>query len=149
MKTGLAQRKNALVGDLRKLADLRARDGVFDKQDVEALLKRAGADGTVTKAEAEDLSFVRERYDDIMDVEAASFLDNFLSTWIADEMARAQRKRAKEKEGEKKAEAQIEKIEVQLDQLRDWREKVDQRLRDLQVDDKQRVLLTNFFNLKR
>ena len=86
MKPNLVQRKHQILSQLRHMAADRARDGVFDRKDVEALLNRAKSDGDVTTVEAKDLSFVREEYAGIMTKDAASLLDGFLSAWISDQI---------------------------------------------------------------
>ena len=148
MVAGINSRKQSLVSDLRKLAKQRAQNGVFNKADVQALLQRAKADGSVSKTEAVDLSFVREQYSGIMTKDAANALDGFLSNWISDQIAREARKQSKEKAREKKIEGQIEKIETEISHLQDWRAEVDQRMRSMNVDDKQRVIISSFFNLR-
>ncbi|MFH1811025.1 MAG: hypothetical protein ABIJ09_19950 [Pseudomonadota bacterium] len=149
MKANLVQRKQQILSELRSMAADKAKDGVFDRSDVEALLSRAKSDGEVTTVEAKDLSFVREEYAGIMTKDAASFLDGFLSSWIADQIGREMRKREKEKEREKKIESHIERIDDGLEALQRWRDEVDQRMRAMDVDDKQRVMISSFFNLKR
>lgn len=148
MRANLQSQKRAILSELRTLAQEKAKNGVFDTSDVKDLIGRARADGVVTTDEAKDLSFIRTQYADIMDKDAAGTLDTFLSSWIADQMLAEQRKAAKEKEREKKATAQVERIDTHLEMLDEWRKEVDQRLKDMQIDTKTRVMITNFFNLK-
>lgn len=148
MPVSIQHRKQALMSELRSMAEQRAQKGVFTKTDVQELLQRARQDGSVSKTEAVDLSFVRERYSDIMTRDAAVMLDGFLSNWISDQIAREARKQAKEKEREKKIEGQIERIDFHLEELQQWRTEVDQRMRSMDVDDKQRVLISTFFNIR-
>ena len=112
------------------------------------LVHRASADGSVTRDEAGDLNWVRVHYADKMTKDAAFALDHFLGNWISSAI-HDQMQRDKDKAREKKAEAQIERIEQYHDNLRDWRAEVDKRMRALDIDDKQRVMITQFFNLKR
>ena len=124
-----------------------AKNGCIDLDGIEDLVHRAGSDGSVTRDEASDLNFVRVHYADKLTKDAAFALDHFLSNWISAAI-HDQAKRDKEKAREKKAQDQIERIEAHHDYLREWRAEVDQRMRALDIDDKQRVMITQFFNLK-
>jgi len=148
MPVGLMQQKDQIISQLRSMADAKVQEkGQLDLHDVDEMMHRASSDGSVTRDEAGDLNWVRVHYADKMTKDAAFALDHFLSNWISGAI-HDQMQRDKDKAREKKAQDQIERIEQHHENLREWRVEVDQRLRALEVDDKQRVVISQFFNLK-
>lgn len=122
--------------DIRQMAaDMVKKDGEIDQGDVKDLLRRATAGGKLDHKCATDLKFVRERYKDSFTAEALSILSFVMAPFVEEEM-----KRMKEEQRRSKIDKQILAIEERITHL-----KLDQKLRDLEVDTKQRFMITNLF----
>lgn len=122
--------------DIRQMADRMVQDeGKIDLDGVKAMLSRATEGGKVDQKCMKDLAYVRERYKDKFTAVALKVLSGALGPFIADQM-----KKMKEKERQSKIDRQVLKLEEHQEFL-----KKDRKLRDMDVDAKQRVLLTSFF----
>ncbi len=122
--------------DIRQMADKMVQDeGKIDLDGVKAMLSRATDGGKVDKKCMQDLAYVRERYKDKFTAVALKVLSGALGPFVADQM-----KKMKEKERQSKIDRQVLKLEEHQEFL-----KKDRKLRDMEVGDKQRVLLTSFF----
>lgn len=122
--------------DIRQMAaKLCQDDGKIDKQDVSAMLVRASDHGPVTKKDAQDLVWVRETYASKFTKAALVVMDSVVGTFVEEEM-----KRLKEKERTSKIEKHLVAIEERIAfNLKD------RKMREMKVDDKQRVMLNELF----
>jgi hypothetical protein len=122
--------------DIRQMADkLVQEDGKIDKSDVKALLQRATASGSLTKKDADDLDYVRTRYKDKFTSAALTAMNTVLGAFVQDEI-----KRMQEDQRKKKIEKHLVEIEERIEYLLK-----DRKMRDMNIDDKQRVLIKDIF----
>ena len=122
--------------DIRQMAASMVReDGQIDKSDVKDLMRRAVADGHLDKKCAKDLVWVRERYADKFTAAALDVMNSVVGAFVEDEV-----KRMKEHERSRKIERHVAEIEHRIDLL-----KLDKKLRAMDVDTKQRFMITNMF----
>jgi hypothetical protein len=129
-----------LTLDIRQMAaKMVADDGKIDTDDVRQMLKRATAGGHLTHKHAEDLAYVRERYKDKFTAGALKVMTSVLGPFIEDQI-----KQMKENQRRKHIEKQVLDIEERIELL-----KKDRKLRDLNLDTKTRVLLTDMFGRRR
>ncbi|MBN2359601.1 MAG: hypothetical protein JXR83_09095 [Deltaproteobacteria bacterium] len=119
----------------------------LNRDDIVEMMHRASPRGPMSREMASGFNYLRVHYADRMSKDAAFGLDQYLSNWISAAI-QEQTKRDKDKAREKKAQSQIERIEQHHEYLREWRAEVEQRMRALEIDDKQRVVISQFFNLR-
>ena len=126
-----------LTLDIRKWADEEVKTATkVDANDIMAMLKRAaGPTGSITVKQCEDLAWVRERYKDKFTAGALKIMTSVLGPFIADQL-----KQMKESQRRKKIDKQVLAIEEKVEFL-----KKDRKLRDLNLDVKTRVMLTDRF----
>ncbi|MEW5853081.1 MAG: hypothetical protein AB2A00_30135 [Myxococcota bacterium] len=120
-------------------AHLSADDGKLDKSDVRAMLVRATASGKLERKDAEDLCYVRERYKNQFTSQALAALDSVVGAFVQEEL-----QRMKEKERQKKIDKHLLQIEERIEFLLK-----DRKLRELKVDDKQRVMIGDLFGRRK
>jgi len=152
MSVNLDTQRDQIFAQLQTMGDARLarkrthhRAAKLDDEDIKALMGRTSLDGPMTRDEARKLNWLRVHYADHMAHHTAFALDKFLSTWVATAI-RNQLQEAKDKEREKKAEAQIEKIEKHHDELRQMREDADKLMREWGIDGRLRFMVTEVFN---
>lgn len=122
--------------DIRQMAaQLVADEGKIDKADVRAMLQRASANGRLSTKDAEDLQFVREHYKDKFTAAALAAVDTVLGAFVQDEI-----KRMQEEQRKKKIDRHVALIEERILYLLK-----DRKLRDMEIDIKQRVLIKDIF----
>jgi len=126
----------SVTADIRQLAaTLHKDDGKIDKADVKDLLRRAMKDGQVSRKSCEDLLWVREKYKDSFTTQGLAAMNTVLSSFVQDELAKM-----KEDERKKKIENQLVEIEQRIEYVLK-----DRKMRDMQIDDKQRTIINDLF----
>ncbi|MBI5498488.1 MAG: hypothetical protein HY904_26035 [Deltaproteobacteria bacterium] len=126
--------------DIRQMAAKMVRhDGVIDRGDVKDMLRRATPDGHLSKKNADDLAFVCHKYKDHFTADALGALSMVLGAFADDQI-----KQAKEHEREKKIERHLLEIEDRIQLLMK-----DRKLREMDVDKKSRVIVTELFGRRK
>lgn len=140
MKMGEPQRLLDLRVNIRQMAEgMVKEDGQIDKHDVKDLLRRATAGGKLDRKCAEDLVWVRERFADRFTSAALEVMNSVVGAFVDEEI-----KRMKEADRRRKIDRQLLAIEESIE----WT-KMDRKLRDMEVDTRQRFMITNLFGQRK